>query len=451
MCGLFGVINFKPRHINKPMLNVLGITNDVRGGDSCGLFIDGEVEYGFGKTALYLNFLYESKLLQEKETARIILGHCRKASIGGVTLEKAQPTIHRNEEGKIDFVVIHNGTIKNHEALAKKYIPEINTFTWSDSQIMTSIFYKCGYDVLKEYSGGSVFVIGDYRGEEPKIMVFQGVSKEHSYDTKPKEERPFFYTRLGDSYVFSSIWQYLMPFAPGKDHDCYIVPENTLVELTQSGIKAIEKYDRTTMAQEEPTYKANPTTGATTTTTTGTSKKTIEKSPLNTVVSPNPDTLTYNCVKDKYLIGSDIAHGKFEASFTGRLGTELVTKKPYYFWEGIILYNQECYDFLISVMTAKNMTSNELLHSFPDLIHYLGPYPWFNDKEKFYDMMINYTYWNSTPYTGKVARIFDLYERSYKAGKQEGQDLFKGFLEGYDKFPTTNQVNFEQLEKIYLK
>lgn len=451
MCGLFGVINFKPKRINKPMLNVLGITNDMRGGDSCGLFIDGDVEYGFGKTAKYIDFLYESSLLKEKDYARIILGHCRKASVGGVTLDKAQPTVHRNENGDIDFVVIHNGTIRNHDELAKKYIPEVNTFTWSDSQIMTAIFYKCGYDVLQEYTGGSVFVIADYRGEEPKVMVFQGVSKEKTYDTKPKEERPFFYTRLGDSYVFCSVWHYLVPFAPGDEHQCYIVPENTLIELTQEEIKPIKKYDRSDKVQDPYVYK-NPTTGTCHTTVTGTHTTTTNKSTLqlNTVMSPAPGTMVYDCSTDKYKFGNEIAHGTFSLDITG-IAKVAENVPKYYFWEGVILYNNLCYDFLISVMQKKNMTSNELLAQHPDLVHYLSPYPWHNPKEAYYDMMINYTYWNNTPYSGELVRIFDLYKRVYKSGKQVGQDLFAGFLQGHDAFPESNGVNFETIEKFFLK
>lgn len=451
MCGLFGVINFKPKRINKPMLNVLGITNDMRGGDSCGLFIDGDVEYGFGKTAKYIDFLYESSLLKEKDYARIILGHCRKASVGGVTLDKAQPTVHRNENGDIDFVVIHNGTIRNHTELAKKYLPNVNTINWSDSQIMTSIFYTHGYDVLKEYTGGSVFLIADYRDVEPKVLVFQGSSKEHYYDTKIKEERPFYFTRLGDSYIFCSIWHYLMPFAPGDNHECFVVPINTLVELTPKELVAIKKYDRSNMVQNETTYR-NPTTGTsttqgtTTTTTTGSTALTLS---LNTVMSPSPSAITYNVNKDKYVIGDNIVHGEVGASVTGLLYSATNTT-IYYFWQGIILYNKKCYDILQALMTKKNMTAEELLKNYPDLVHYLGPYPWHNEKEPYYDLMINYTYWNSVPFNGDVLRVFDLYKRNYKSGKQMGADLFAGFLEGQSKFPVNKEIDYSKIEKIFL-
>lgn len=452
MCGIFGVINFKEKHINKPMLHVLGITNDSRGGDSCGLFIDGEVEYGFGKTAKYLDFMYESELLKTKDTARIVLGHCRKASVGGVTLDKAQPTVHRTEGGKIDFVVIHNGTIRNHDELAKKYIPEINTLNWSDSQIMTAIFYKCGYDVLQEYTGGSVFVIADYRNGEPKVMAFQGVSKEYSCDTKVKEERPLFFTRLGDSYVFSSIWLYLQAYAPGDNHQCFMVPSNTLTELSKEGIKTICKYERADKVQNNYVCK-NPTTGViTTTTTTITTKNSDENSSLvNTVMSPSNNTITYNCILDKYTIGGNFVHGMRIANSMGVLSSTTDFCTAYYFWEGVILYNKECFEFLTQLMSKKNMTSKQLLENNPDLVHYLGPYPWRNPEERYYDMMINYTYWNNCPFTGKIIRIFDLYEREYKSGKQVGQDLFGGFLKGRDAFKAAHTPNIADIQNIFLK
>ena len=170
------------------------------------------------------------------------------------------------------------------------------------------------------------------------------------------------------------------------------------------------------MVQNETTYR-NPTTGTsttqgtTTTTTTGSTALTLS---LNTVMSPSPSAITYNVNKDKYVIGDNIVHGEVGASVTGLLYSATKTT-IYYFWQGIILYNKKCYDILQALMTKKNMTAEELLKNYPDLVHYLGPYPWHNEKEPYYDLMINYTYWNSVPVNGDVLRVFDLYKRNYKA------------------------------------
>ena len=47
MCGIFGHISLeKKKKFNFPLFATLGIHNDTRGGDSCGIFIDGKSEYG---------------------------------------------------------------------------------------------------------------------------------------------------------------------------------------------------------------------------------------------------------------------------------------------------------------------------------------------------------------------------------------------------------------------
>ena len=84
MCGIFGIINPKEMKFDSVTFNMLGFHNDSRGGDSCGIFIDGKFEYGTDKLKLYQNFYATSKLLKTTKKCKIALGHCRKASVGGV-------------------------------------------------------------------------------------------------------------------------------------------------------------------------------------------------------------------------------------------------------------------------------------------------------------------------------------------------------------------------------
>ena len=176
MCGIFGIINRKPAKFDRRTFNILGYANDARGGDSCGIFIDGKYEYGTGTKKYYQDFYDTSELLKSVNKVSIALGHDRKASVGAVNESTAQPVIIK-ENDKPVFVVLHNGTIRNYYTLAKKYIPDVNTAGMTDSQIMAHIFYYKGYDVLAEYEGGSVFFIVDYREDKPKILFFKGVSK----------------------------------------------------------------------------------------------------------------------------------------------------------------------------------------------------------------------------------------------------------------------------------
>ena len=98
MCGIFGMISKKARPFNKRAFCTMGVRNDSRGGDSCGIFIDGNVEYGVDKEKLFISFFRKSALLNVTTQCKIALGHCRKASVGKVSLETAQPVVIKNEE-----------------------------------------------------------------------------------------------------------------------------------------------------------------------------------------------------------------------------------------------------------------------------------------------------------------------------------------------------------------
>ena len=163
MCGIFGMISRKTKPFNKRAFCTMGVRNDSRGGDSCGVFIDGLVEYGVDKQKTFISFFRDSKILDTTTECKVALGHCRKASVGKVSLETAQPVVLYNEQGFIDYVLIHNGTVYNYQELAKKYIPDVDITGLTDSQVMARLFYYMGYDCLDEYNGGAVFVIHDYR------------------------------------------------------------------------------------------------------------------------------------------------------------------------------------------------------------------------------------------------------------------------------------------------
>ena len=101
MCGIFGHLTLKEKKkFDFSLFTTLGINNDSRGGDACGIFIDGQVEYGTTKKTKYFqDFFLGSKLLFDTEEFNIALGHCRKASPGiGLEPEKAQPVVLRKEK-----------------------------------------------------------------------------------------------------------------------------------------------------------------------------------------------------------------------------------------------------------------------------------------------------------------------------------------------------------------
>ena len=206
MCGLFGYIGKDNKRFSWDKFNVLGLFNDSRGGDSCGRYLLGRVLYGVEKKKLYRDLVLSYKNDSVFKENNVILGHCRKATVGAHTEANAQPIVLLNEslteeqkkqENVLteDFVMIHNGTLQNHEELAEKYgIKEVKGET--DSKILAKLIKKEGFKILTEYIGAAAIVIYDIREKISRgvdvVYIFRGKSKAYSTSTTTDEERPLF-------------------------------------------------------------------------------------------------------------------------------------------------------------------------------------------------------------------------------------------------------------------
>jgi predicted glutamine amidotransferase len=207
MCGISGYITNNKTLLKKSIIKTLGVFNDSRGGDSCGLFIDGEIEYGVEKNKLFSSFIDDSKLLKDTSYANIVFSHCRKRSVGTISVETAQPVVFYNDSDEIDFCLMHNGTIHNADKLYLSHYNERPPNKLTDSQIMAKIFYDHGYDDLEKYIGTAVFVIADFRMDKnnPEILFFKGESKATESSAITSEERPLFFSYDKNCLLFSSI------------------------------------------------------------------------------------------------------------------------------------------------------------------------------------------------------------------------------------------------------
>lgn len=340
MCGIFGIINHHKRQLDKRAFITLGCANDSRGGDACGIMIDRKVEKGTEKDDQYFQCWYpKSEVLKATEKCYVALGHCRKASVGGVSPEKAQPVTINDEDGNLLFCLIHNGTIYNYKELANKYIPDIKIDGLTDSQVMAQIFFHKGYDVLAEYNGGGAFVIHDYRTN--KTLMFRGESKGSlSATAKVEAERPLYFVKTGKSVIFSSIYAVLQGLYWG--FDAYDVPSNVLLECDGLTLYKVKEYDRSKCY--------------------GCKIYTAHTSTVNNNVSLYNGDDYYNTSYGGYsssaTVDFDITTGLYLNSKTGDLlhGIIFVSSygyisnystgynKPYHFWKGIMLSGENAYN-----------------------------------------------------------------------------------------------------------
>jgi predicted glutamine amidotransferase len=270
-CGLFAFIGSSASKFSWDKFNYLGQENDTRGRDSCGVVTAGFHRYGIGVDSDYKDLIMRS---EEKPSGKykVVLGHTRKASIGGVELSFAQPYIFTTKSRMVrrlkkknttlqkfvdknsgkDVVVfsgIHNGTISNYTELAKKY--NVNVVGKNDSGTLMEILFKYGHDVLKEYKGTAALIWHNYA--ENLSYVFKGKSPTF-YTTAPaSEERPLYaYTESDNNTYFSSLKNPLKFIGGTNDTIDDVVP-NVLYKLQNGKIVDKIPIDREDLPQKETT------------------------------------------------------------------------------------------------------------------------------------------------------------------------------------------------------
>ena len=428
MCGIFGVINNKPSKFNKTIFNILGINNDSRGGDSCGIFIDGEVEYGVNKEKLYANFFENSELLNKTKKCKIALGHCRKASVGAITINTAQPVVLKNDKDEVEFVVIHNGTIYNYKELAEKYIPNINITGLTDSQVMTRIFYHCGYDVLEEYYGGAVFVIVDYREEKPQIFMWKGSSRMTSYSTTNTDERPLYFVETKTGIIFSSISTYLPAFS---NSPVYSLNSNILLSVESDDIYGEKEYSRDKVTQSSYYPKTADVT-----------KYYFRHYEHNdyddsdvfyskNFKEENKQTNTTSKVRltdnGLYELDDELLHGEYCLDVNGNVYSKCDKEgkvEKLWFWEGVLLYGSTEFIYLKNVCKHFYMAFQDVKYVMGEILNYLSPYPINHPDYTPHNMEGLFckaeTDDKFEPYTGTVQRFLNGNRTMYAQGKFQG-------------------------------
>ncbi len=437
MCGIFGRISTDFKKLDKAKFNVLGVANDSRGGDSCGIFIDGSVEYGHDKTKLYLDFMPESELLKTCEESKIALGHCRKASIGEISKSTAQPVCLYNDEEDIDFVLIHNGTIYDYEDLAKKYIPQIDIKGMTDSQVMARIFYHCGYNVLNEYNGAAVFVILDYRNQPkdtPLIYLYKGASRMYESSKDEVSERPLYVSFCGKEIWFSSIPSILD--AISYPVVCRFVSPNMLISVSYDKkieLHSIMDIDRSKCIQNKKYhYVSNSYVAPYRSTYQNTRSEDYYKysgqgnSLVNAYSNTNNDDDNSLWIRDVdvefkdrvalnsdglYRKNKDLVHGVHSLTPFGYSPihkVDYIDTDVYYFYQGRLLPNAEIFTLISQLGETFSLKPEDIENTYPEVIDKYSYIPVVNiiEKDNTIEVYEVIDFDTLIEYTGKICPIF---------------------------------------------
>ena len=128
MCGLNGIINFNGQSVDKTSLTTMMKTMKHRGPDDEGVFIDGNIGFGFVRL-----------------------------SIIDLSIDGHQPMCNLEER----YTIVFNGEIYNYIELKKELSTEYKFRTQTDTEVILFAFEKWGKECLNRLNGMFAFAIYD--------------------------------------------------------------------------------------------------------------------------------------------------------------------------------------------------------------------------------------------------------------------------------------------------
>ena len=262
MCGILAHAGNVTKKLSLDKLNILGILNEVRGTDSCGLTIDGHILHGVDGLSSYRDFISYYDIVSPKIVPTVI-GHTRKSTIGVHSKENAHPfgfgslQLKGRKRKGFAFVGVHNGTLLNHIKLAtdrgisitktvevetedindkNNVIISTKTVSKIDSELLLECIYKDkSFKVLSQYEGAAALIMCNL--DKPNtIYCYHGESVLQKNDKEIKEERPLWYWQQSrNSLYISSIEDSL--YAIGGDRKTvHSFDYNVVYEITNGNV-----------------------------------------------------------------------------------------------------------------------------------------------------------------------------------------------------------------------
>lgn len=406
-CGLFGFSGDEKPNLAK--LKILGMQNESRGRDSCGVYYNNTLTKGIATTKLFTDFLKSVTFDAAINPAQnVFIGHTRWSTVGAHTIANAHPFLLRENN-----IFAHNGTIDNIDDLLKKYgIDKAEYNIEVDSQGLGHLFIQNGRSILEEYRGYAAFLFHDRRDKDA-LWIFKGASRKWQNGTV-LEERPLFYAHHREGIYFSSLSDALEIIKDGPEQEPIEVPTNTLIKVVGSTF-SVEAYDikrednnigidakKTTVVYPHQNYtpSSTPVTSRTATVPMRTgeinsrvgkvinipfnepkkvdldiSKETYPPRVYDAVFQKSEDDFVYFW-KGRYYFGNDeLCNGIMYLNKDGFVSdTEAPGYYENYFYRGVMIDGKKLYDSLMYEIEMETLTGMKLSTNSFNFAKHIAPY-----------------------------------------------------------------------------
>jgi len=373
MCGIFAWVGKAPKYFSAKDFNVLGNYNDSRGGDSCGVYRDGEVLKGMGSEAKYETLVIENELHSNLKLVNpVVIGHTRKVSSGTISLINAQPIVIVNNEGNIIYTHAHNGTVYNYSDLAREKPAIELTAGESDSVALALLIENRGFDILRRYEGSAALVM--HFTEQPNTLyAFHGKSKTYAKGVAV-EEKPLYYLQIpGKGTYISSLKESLRFISPNKK----IIPQefefNYLYKLEGDVVEKLDLYDRADILSERKTvtYTNPATAGYNSGAYRGNMYLSSKLDPdiIKHDLDADPYVSRIRYTKGAYYLGKNLANGELLFNNWGYVSKKEEVKSGrdtfvLYFFHGIPLIDKASYDRIQKEVLKRGWTTPEQVFNY---------------------------------------------------------------------------------------
>jgi hypothetical protein len=290
MCGLYGFAGGDKKFPNRHKIITLGILNQSRGKDSCGIYWGHNLKHGFklefNKDTSIFQDLAAMSMFPVKLDNNVIIGHNRSSTFGLKTVENSHPFLYWNDLDKQekyekyikensaeyyknglklrpDMILTMNGTLKDLTSYGvyTKYGEEYD-FTkphWTcDSKMLGDIMFRKGYDILNEYRGDAALAWSFPSNDKNTLYLWSGASKTYLHGNLVVE-RPlaYFYCKEDKGIYYSSEAIHLQTINQNGE-EIINVPYNTILKFVDGQlVESIEmnRKELVNVVTPDPNYK----------------------------------------------------------------------------------------------------------------------------------------------------------------------------------------------------